>query len=346
MERKDLLKKYCHIKELWTEKECDDHFAEFLTLDFPIATGLDVEYGELSPNDTSKFIPMTLQISVDAETYIIRLHNFVTLPNNIKLFLKNKNIIKVGVAIDMDIKHLKEIYGNLDINSFIDLRNIVKKSGLRETQFVSLAAMTKNYLGLTLSESPANWHTCDYLDEEQIMYAASDSFYGLQLFHLFCNCIDSSKFIICSFIYQRVIADILKRDMRWYDFIKEYIDMKYVPSVHKSYIKRSQERHRSKKLFQSLYNLSYDISTWNTEKIEYLQSICYGTLETRSARNGFYGHLLESIIELCIAWRWNFSDKFLSETYHRLLLYAQTIEKQLKQQKLLYNKQLKQQKLN
>lgn len=114
-------------------------------------------------------------------------------------FLTNKNFIKTGVAVVDDAKFIEEAGARMGVNfrveSCIDLRFLLNKTNLKRTKLRNLGYLSKYFLGITLSKSPANWASKEKLTASQMSYAAADAFFGLQLFYRFWNssvhCLDN-----------------------------------------------------------------------------------------------------------------------------------------------------------
>lgn len=119
-----------------------------------------------------------LQLSTDHNAYLIRLAK-VTQFQVLKTIFENKEIVKVGVAIRDDIKHLQKRFSFSPLN-FVELQEVAKLKGLKN---FGLKGMTEEVLQARLSKKAkiTNWdaHT---LTEQQILYAATDAWIGLQIF--------------------------------------------------------------------------------------------------------------------------------------------------------------------
>lgn len=119
-----------------------------------------------------------LQLSTDNDAYLIRLHGLKNF-DSIKTALENPNIIKAGVAIRDDLKNLQKLFKFVPQN-FIELQDLAKKKGL---QNFGLKGMTEEVLQARLSKAAkiTNWEV-PKLTDQQILYAATDAWIGLQLF--------------------------------------------------------------------------------------------------------------------------------------------------------------------
>ena len=119
-----------------------------------------------------------LQLSTDNDAYLIRLHGIKNF-DSIKTALENPNIIKAGVAIRDDLKNLQKLFKFIPQN-FVELQDLAKKKGL---QNFGLKGMTEEVLQARLSKAAkiTNWEV-PKLTDQQILYAATDAWIGLQLF--------------------------------------------------------------------------------------------------------------------------------------------------------------------
>lgn len=119
-----------------------------------------------------------LQLSTEHNAYLIRLHA-VTQFQILKNVFENNQIIKVGVAIRDDIKQLQKLFEFSPLN-FIELQEIAKIKGLKN---FGLKSMTEEVLQAKLSKKAkiSNWEAHS-LTDQQILYAATDAWIGLELF--------------------------------------------------------------------------------------------------------------------------------------------------------------------
>ena len=119
-----------------------------------------------------------LQLATTNNAYLIRLHN-LTQFQILKSIFENTQIIKVGVAIRDDIKQLNKIF-QFSPQNFIELQTLAKSQGLKN---FGLKGMTEEVLQAKLSKKAkiSNWDA-HALTEQQIMYAATDAWVGLELF--------------------------------------------------------------------------------------------------------------------------------------------------------------------
>ena len=86
--------------------------------------------------------------------------------------LSNPNIIKVGAAVNDDIRGL-QYYTKYEPQGFVDLQKIVWEWGIRDKSVKKMAA---NILGCKISKTQqlSNWEAAE-LSPAQQMYAATDA---------------------------------------------------------------------------------------------------------------------------------------------------------------------------
>lgn len=119
-----------------------------------------------------------LQLSTETDAYLIRLHH-VTKLQSIKQVFESPNILKVGVAIRDDIKTLQKLF-EFRPQNFIELQDLAKEKGMKN---FGLKGMTEEILQARLSKraKTSNWQASE-LKPEQILYAATDAWIGLELY--------------------------------------------------------------------------------------------------------------------------------------------------------------------
>jgi ribonuclease D len=119
-----------------------------------------------------------LQLSTDDEAFLIRLHGIKKF-DSIKAVLENPDILKAGVAIRDDLKNLQKVF-KFTPQNFIELQDLAKKKGLKN---FGLKGMTEEVLQARLSKAAkiTNWEV-PKLTDQQILYAATDAWIGLQLY--------------------------------------------------------------------------------------------------------------------------------------------------------------------
>ena len=126
-----------------------------------------------------EFHPVALiQLASENEAFLIRLKG-ITQFHFLKTIFENQEILKVGVAIRDDLKHLQKLF-QFNPQNFIELQDLAKKKNL---QNYGLKGMTEEVLQAKLSKAAktTNWENST-LTPQQIKYAATDAWIGLRLF--------------------------------------------------------------------------------------------------------------------------------------------------------------------
>lgn len=124
-----------------------------------------------------------LQLATEQEAYLIRLHGLTDF-ELIKNIFESSQIIKVGVAVRDDLNLLQKIFKFVPQN-FVELQNLAQQKGLVNR---GLRGMTEEVLQARLSKKAkiSNWET-PILSNEQILYAATDAWIGLELYRKMMN---------------------------------------------------------------------------------------------------------------------------------------------------------------
>ncbi|MBY0555449.1 3'-5' exonuclease domain-containing protein 2 [bacterium] len=119
-----------------------------------------------------------LQLATNEHAYLIRLHGIKNF-EIIKSIFENNKTLKVGVAIRDDIKNLQKLF-KFTPQNFVELQDLAKKKGLKN---FGLKGMTEEVLSARLSKAAkvTNWEV-PKLTDQQILYAATDAWIGLELF--------------------------------------------------------------------------------------------------------------------------------------------------------------------
>ncbi len=120
-----------------------------------------------------------LQLATQKKAFIFRL-NKMGLPTQLIEILSNPKIIKVGVAINDDIKALKAIQ-NFKSNGFVEIQEKVKEF---EIENFGLKKLSGLLLGFRISKAQqtSNWEA-EPLTEAQIKYAATDAWVSLEIYN-------------------------------------------------------------------------------------------------------------------------------------------------------------------
>lgn len=120
-----------------------------------------------------------LQLATETDAYLIRLHGIKDF-TLIKKIFEDQNVLKAGVAIRDDLKQLQKIFQFIPKN-FTELQDLAKAKGLKN---FGLKGMTEEILHATISKGPklTNWEN-PILAAHQLLYAATDAWIGLKLYH-------------------------------------------------------------------------------------------------------------------------------------------------------------------
>ncbi len=119
-----------------------------------------------------------LQIATNDEVYIFRLQY---LTNYTPLFelLSDPNIIKVGVAVDGDLKELLNLKKFRPAN-FIELQSYIKNFNIENFSLKKMAAIVLN-VKISKRQQRSDWEAID-LSEAQLIYAATDAWASLLIY--------------------------------------------------------------------------------------------------------------------------------------------------------------------
>ena len=120
-----------------------------------------------------------LQFSTSNKAYLFRLNKTGLHPALLRL-LENPNIKKVGVGIRDDIKGLNRLT-TFNHQGFIEIQDHVKKVGIEDTSLKKLAGLVLNFR-VSKRQRLSNWEA-PHLSEGQILYAATDAWVALELYH-------------------------------------------------------------------------------------------------------------------------------------------------------------------
>ena len=119
-----------------------------------------------------------LQLATETDVYLFRMQKIGHFAG-IKSIFENKEILKIGVAIRDDLKELKKRFP-FQHEGFIELQDLAKAKGLKN---MGLKGMTEELLSARLSKAAkiTNWEARE-LTDQQLSYAATDAWIGLQLY--------------------------------------------------------------------------------------------------------------------------------------------------------------------
>jgi ribonuclease D len=122
-----------------------------------------------------------LQLSTSSQAFLFRL-NEIGFPDEIRDVLEREHIVKVGAAVNDDLKGLAKLTDSFYPNSFFDLNEELKKVGFHNVGVRNLCGMVLK-IRISKSEQVSNWEATS-LTEKQQRYAATDAWACLEIFQL------------------------------------------------------------------------------------------------------------------------------------------------------------------
>jgi len=110
--------------------------------------------------------------------------NKIGIPDSLAHLLSDPSVIKAGVAVHDDIKHLKGIK-NMVPDGFVELQSLVKEFGIQSSGLKKLVAII---LGFRISKRQqiSDWEA-EELTEAQQIYAATDAWVCHQIYRKLVN---------------------------------------------------------------------------------------------------------------------------------------------------------------
>lgn len=124
-----------------------------------------------------------VQLAIPHEVFLFRIHK-TGFAIELKELFENKDIVKVGVSIQDDLKKLKQIK-KFNPSAFIDLQDYSNLFNIESNSLKKLAAIV---LGVKISKSQrlSNWEAQE-LTEPQLLYAATDAWICLEIYNKLRN---------------------------------------------------------------------------------------------------------------------------------------------------------------
>lgn len=123
-------------------------------------------------------LPALLQLAGETSVWIFQL-TALGLPEELRAILSEQTIIKAGVAVELDLRHLQRL-DHFPPEGFVELATVAKEAGIKNHGLRGLAAVM---LGHRISKGAqrSNWGA-DSLNEKQLRYAATDAWVGREIY--------------------------------------------------------------------------------------------------------------------------------------------------------------------
>lgn len=133
-----------------------------------------------------------LQVSTRDTCFLFRLNRFGLCPA-IKKLLETKNVKKIGLSWDDDVRSLKAL-GNFKSQGFFELQDHMLELGVEDT---SLAKLYANIFGQRISkrEQLSNWEA-DVLSAKQQNYAATDAWACIMLYEEYMRLKETQEYVL------------------------------------------------------------------------------------------------------------------------------------------------------
>lgn len=140
-------------------------------------TGIDTE-SRPAFRKGEKNLPALLQVAGPGMVYLFRLNKLGFAPG-LRSFMNNKDILKVGIALENDLPELLQM-GRFSPAALVDLNQLCTRLGFQSVGARKLAAL---FLKVRISkgQQTSNWEN-DPLKPAQILYAATDAWICREIF--------------------------------------------------------------------------------------------------------------------------------------------------------------------
>lgn len=110
---------------------------------------------------------------------ILKVSNFLFLPNKLKTILVSELWIKTGVGVDLDLKYIFQNFNLSGFPPFIDIKTMEIIKGTKTPNLEFLASRFFNVKYKKTTSSVSNW-AVDF-SEKQIIYLAEDAYHSFIL---------------------------------------------------------------------------------------------------------------------------------------------------------------------
>lgn len=121
-----------------------------------------------------------IQLATQTDAYLLRIKN-LGIPNSLKSFFENPDVLKIGISISDDLKDLK-LRRAFKPKGFIDLNDVAKEFGITQ---IGMKSLTGIFLKSRVSKSQqtSNWEVVELTTGQQ-MYAATDAWVCLKIYKM------------------------------------------------------------------------------------------------------------------------------------------------------------------
>lgn len=124
------------------------------------------------------YLPSLVQLAGEKAVYIFHLE-CIGFPDELKEILSTPDIVKVGVALDYDVKKLRQL-SDFEPGGFKGMEPLAREVGIRNQGLRGLAAIA---LGIRIAKGAqcSNWSRKE-LSKSQIDYAATDAWVSREIY--------------------------------------------------------------------------------------------------------------------------------------------------------------------
>lgn len=132
-----------------------------------------------------------IQVSNSEVAWLFRV-NKIGIPRELKDFLENEALLKVGVGLSDDMQRLRKL-ASFTPGGFLDLQKYVEAFRIESKSLKKLVAIVLGYK-ISKSQQLSNWES-DSLTDPQIRYAATDAWVCLEIYHALRNALKNYQWV-------------------------------------------------------------------------------------------------------------------------------------------------------
>lgn len=125
-----------------------------------------------------------VQVSSNERAYLFRVNKTPLIYEVLRIF-QSRKIVKVGLAINDDLKRVASVNQKFYPRNFIDLQKIVGKYGIKELGLKKISGIV---MGAKISKAQrlSNWNANNFT-ESQLRYAATDAWICVEIYEKLLN---------------------------------------------------------------------------------------------------------------------------------------------------------------